>query len=76
MFGIDHANDEGSRFILGLCWYLDSVCILPDALGLDKVDPMLVAVCPALVLVKLEFHYGIDIIPNRMAVKGEGVIAS
>jgi hypothetical protein len=47
---------------------------LPEALGLDKVNPMLVAVCLALVLVKLEFHYGIDIIPNEMAVKREEAI--
>ncbi len=74
MFGIYHPNDEGSWFILDLCRNLDSICILPEALGLDKVDPMLVAVCPALVLVKLEFHYGIDIIPNELTVKREEAI--
>src|SRR4030042_2194373 len=58
----DQADHEETGSILGPRRNLDKIGIVPQRLGLDKIDAVLALVYRTLPQVKLEFH-GIDIIP-------------
>src|SRR5688572_11661303 len=56
MFLADLADDEESRLVFGAGWNLDVHLVEPECLGIDKIDPVLLLIGPALLLVKLEVH--------------------
>jgi hypothetical protein len=58
----DPAYHDTPWLILGSCWDLQQVHIMPQGLRLNKVDPMLYLVGLAFVIIEFEFH-GIKSIP-------------
>ena len=58
----DPTDEQISRLVHSAGWNLDEVWIVPQSLGLDEVNAVLVSVFVAFPWIELELH-GIEIIP-------------
>ncbi len=58
----DLSDDEKPRLVFSTCWNFQTIWVMPEVLGSDKTDSMLLLVRLALGLVKLERDHGIETI--------------
>ena len=67
---VDATDDQPPWLILGSCRDLQKVWVFPQALGLDKVDPMFLQIRRALSRVELKCHIGMENIPLLTCFQG------
>ena len=76
MFSSNAAYNQKPRFIFSFCRNFNEKRVLPERLGLDKVDTMFLQVSLTFSFVILEYEHGIENIPLLGDVQGCVFLAS
>jgi|GEM_PF-3155665 len=63
MFFLDFPDYQETFFIRGSCWYFNKIRVIPERLGLDKIDTMLFQIALAFPFIVFKRVHNIKNIP-------------